>query len=109
MKIYKYIATTKAKDITGNKPSHFLKAKANQGDQESVFVASLWTKEFKNEDGVSKFLSGEMKSEYVDHTDPKKSRKGYVIVEEAELNKLLRQLENKEDEPKSDDDQELEF
>lgn len=90
MKIYKYIATTKAKDAQGNKPTHYLKAKLNQGDKESEFVASLWSKEFKNQDGtVSKFLSGEMKAQYTDHTDPKKSRKGYVIVEEVELNRLL--------------------
>ena len=59
MKIYKYISTTKAKDPSGNKPTHYLKAKVNAGDQTSEFIASLWAKEFTNQDGtVSKFLSG---------------------------------------------------
>lgn len=100
MKIYRIISTTKAKDAQGNKPTHYLKAKENQGDQSSEFVASLWAKEFKNQDGtISKFLSGEMKAQWTDHTDPSKSRKGYVIVEEAELNKLLKETGEPTEEP----------
>jgi len=91
MKIYKYIATIKAKDPQGNKPTHYLKAKENQGDKEGELVASLWAKEWKNLEGqVVKFLSGEMKSQWTDHTDPSKNRTGYVIIEEKELNRLLK-------------------
>jgi len=88
MKIYKTIATLKAKEVVGNRPTHYLVAKENQGDQKGEFVASLWAKEVNG----SKFLSGEMKAQYTDHTNPEKSRKGFVIVEEAELNKLLNDL-----------------
>lgn len=92
MKIYKYILTSKARDVTGQKPTHYLKAFENKGDQIGEFVASLWTKEGKDRDGngTYKFLSGEMKAQWTDHTDTSKSRKGFVIVEEAELNKLIR-------------------
>lgn len=91
MKILRYIATTKAKDPQGNKPTHYLKARENQGDKESEFVASLWAKEFKNQDGtVSKFLSGEMKSSWTDHSDPSKNREGYVIIKESDLNELMK-------------------
>ncbi len=91
MKIYKYISTVKAKDPQGKKPTHYIKAKVNMGDpdNEGEFVASLWAKEYTRDGVTNKFLSGEMKSQYTDHTDPSKSRKGFVIVEEAELNKLL--------------------
>jgi hypothetical protein len=88
MKIYRTIATLKAKEVVGNRPTHFLVAKENQGDQKGEFVASLWAKESNG----SKFLSGEMKAQYTDHTDSSKSRKGFVIVEEAELNKLVNEL-----------------
>lgn len=91
MKTYRYIATTKAKDPQGNKPTHYLKAKEHQGDKESEFVASLWSKEFKSPDGeVSRFLSGEMKAQYTDHTDSSKNREGFVIVKERDLNELLK-------------------
>lgn len=90
MKIYRYISTVKAKDQEGKKPTHYLKATVEKTDKEGELVASFWSKEWKSPEGeVKKFLSGEMKSQWTDHTDPKKSRKGYVIVEEAELNKLL--------------------
>lgn len=90
MIIYKYISTIKAKDPKDKQPTHYLVAKSEQTEKEGVFVASLWSKEYKNKEGsVVKFLSGEMKSEWTDHTDTSKNRKGYVIVEEAELNKLL--------------------
>ena len=90
MKTYRTIATVRAKEIVGNRPTHYLVAKENQGDQKGEFVASLWAKESNG----SKFLSGEMKAQYTDHTDPSKSRKGFVIVEEAELNKLLNELKS---------------
>lgn len=95
MKIYKYISTVKAKDPQGNKPTHYIKAKVNTGDPDSEgeFVASLWTREYTRDGITSKFLSGEMKSQWTDHNDPTKSRKGFVIVEEAELNKLLNAYE----------------
>lgn len=86
MKIYRTIATVKAKEVVGNRPTHYLVAKENQTDQKGEFVASLWAKEVNG----SKFLSGEMKAQFTDHTDPSKSRKGYVIVEEVELDRLLR-------------------
>lgn len=89
IKIYRSISTVKAKDPQGNKPTHYLKAKENSGDPESEFVASLWAKEYTKDGVTSKFLSGEMKAQYTDHSDPTKSRKGFVIVEEVELNKLL--------------------
>lgn len=89
IKIYRSITTVKAKDPQGKQPTHYLKAKVNPGDPESEFVASLWAREVERDGVVSKFLSGEMKAQYTDHTDPTKSRKGFVIVEEAELNKLL--------------------
>jgi len=93
MKIYRYISTIKAKDAEGKKPTHYLVAKEEQTTEKGEFVASLWAKTYKNKDGVEvKFLSGEMKAQWTDHTDPSKSRKGYVIVEEAELNKLLREV-----------------
>lgn len=90
MKIYRYVSTTKAKDASGNKPTHYLKAKENQGDKDGEYVASLWTKEFEKDGEKIKFLSGEMKAQYTDHTDTSKSRKGFVVVEEAELNRLLK-------------------
>lgn len=91
MKIYRHVLTSKAKDPQGNKPTHYLKAFENKGDQTGEFVASLWSKVGKSQDGEAyKFLSGEMKSQYTDHTDHSKDRKGYVIVEEAELNRLLK-------------------
>lgn len=92
MKIYKYLITSKAKNPQGNKPTHYLKASENKNDQTAEFVASLWAKEGKDRDGngTYKFLSGEMKAQYTDHTDPSKSRQGFVIVEEAELNRLLK-------------------
>lgn len=90
MKIYRFISTVRAKDPQGNKPTHYLSARENQGDQNGELVASLWSKTIEK-DGVKKsWLSGEMKGEYKDHTEPTKSRKGYVIVEEAELNELIK-------------------
>lgn len=105
MKIYRYILTSKAKDIQGNKPTHYLKAFEKQSDQTGEFVASLWTKESKNREGngTYKFLSGEMKAQWTDHIDPSKSRKGFVIVEESELNKLLK-LANVSAEPVEDEE-----
>jgi len=92
MKIYKFISTVKAKDPQGNKPTHYLSAKENQGDQNGELVASLWSKSMEK-DGVKKaWLSGEMKAQYTDHTDTSKTRKGYVIVEEEELRQLLKQI-----------------
>jgi len=89
MKIYKFISTVKAKDPQGNKPTHYLSAKENQGDQNGELVASLWSKSMEK-DGVKKaWLSGEMKAQY---TDTSKTRKGYVIVEEEELRQLLKQI-----------------
>lgn len=93
MKIYKSISTVKAKEVVGNRPTHYLVAKENMGDQKGEFVASLWAKESNG----SKFLSGEMKAQYTDHTDASKSRKGFVIVEEAELNKLLNAYKSLQD------------
>jgi len=89
---YKYIATLKAKDPQGNKPTHYLVAKENQGDPKGEFVASLWSKEVNG----SKFLSGEMKAQYTDHTDSSKTREGYVIVKEMDLIKLQRLAEKAE-------------
>jgi len=91
MKIYKYIATVKAKPGTEKSPTHYLKAKENATDKDGEFVASMWAKEWKSPQGeIVKFLSGEMKAQWTDHTDPSKSRKGFVIIEESELNRLLK-------------------
>ena len=92
MQIYRYLVTSKAKDPQGQRPTHYLKAFENKGDQTGEFVASLWAKEGKDRDGngTYKFLSGEMKAQYTDHTDSSKSREGFVIVKEADLNRLLR-------------------
>jgi hypothetical protein len=91
MKIYKYIATVKAKEGKEKMPTHYLKAKENATDKEGEFVASLWAKEWKSPEGqIVKFLSGEMKSQWTDHTDPSKSREGYVIVKERDLNELIK-------------------
>ena len=90
MKIYRFVSTIKAKDPKDKQPTHYLVAKQDQTTEKGEFVASLWAKEYKNKDGESvKFLSGQMKETWTDHTDKSKSRKGYVIVEEDELNKLL--------------------
>jgi len=112
MKIYKYIATTKAKDPQGQRPTHYLKAKENSGDKEGEFVASLWAKEFNNTDGtVSKFLAGEMKSQWTDHNDSSKNREGYVIVKESDLNELMKLLGEQDTDtpttPKTDQDNEF--
>jgi hypothetical protein len=105
IKIYRYIATVKAKDPQGNKPTHYLKAKENQGDKEGEFVASLWTKEFKNQNGeVSRFLSGEMKSQWTDHTDSSKNREGFVIIKERDLNELLKLVKTEKVEEVPEDD-----
>lgn len=91
MKIYRNISTVKAKDAQGKKPTHYLKASVDQNDKAPEFVASLWAKEWKTDEGTTvKFLSGQMKEQWTDHTDPTKSRKGFVIVEEADLNRLLK-------------------
>lgn len=92
MKILRYISTVKAKDVTGNKPTHYLKARENQGDKDGELVASLWAKEYMKDGVPVKFLSGEMKSQWTDHTDPSKSREGFVIVKERDLNELLKLL-----------------
>lgn len=92
MKIYKFISTIKAKDPQGNRPTHYLSAKENQGDKEGELVASLWAKEYMKDGVPVKFLSGEMKSQWTDHTDPSKSREGFVIVKERDLNELLKLL-----------------
>ncbi len=93
MKIYRIISTVKAKDAGDKKPTHYLKAGIDKDDKKPEYVASLWAKEWKSPEGVVvKFLSGQMKDQWTDHTDPSKSRKGYVIVEEAELNKLLKDV-----------------
>jgi len=77
-------------------PTHYIKAKENQGDQEGEFVASLWARTWEK-DGVKKnWLSGEMKSTYTDHTDTSKSREGYVIVKEKDLNELLKLTKQEE-------------
>lgn len=92
MKIYKFISTVKAKDPKDKQPTHYLSAKQNQGDQNGELVASLWSNSMEK-DGVKKaWLSGEMKSQYTDHTDSSKTRKGYVIVEEEELKQLLKKI-----------------
>ena len=102
MKIYRYISTLKAKEPKEKMPTHYLVAKENQGDEKSEFVASLWSKQYEK-DGVKKnFLSGEMKSTYTDHTDSSKSREGYVIVKEKDLNELLK-LAGEQDKAPEDD------
>jgi hypothetical protein len=90
MKIYKYIATVRAKEPKDRMPTHYLSAKENQGDKDGELVASLWAKSGEKNGVKYNFLSGEMKSQWTDHTDPSKSRKGFVIVEEKELNRLLK-------------------
>ena len=92
MKIYKYIATVKARDPKGKMPTHYLSAKENQGDKEGVLVASLWSKEYVKDGATVRFLAGEMKSQYTDHTDPSKSRDGYVVIKESDLNELMKLL-----------------
>ena len=93
MKIYRYISTIKAKESKDKQPSHYLVAKEQQTTEKGEFVAALWAKSYKNKSGEEvRFLSGEMKAQWTDHTDPSKNRKGFVIVEENELNKLLREV-----------------
>jgi hypothetical protein len=92
MKIYRFISTIKAKETTGKQPTHYLVAKPEQTTEKGEFVASLWAKSYKNKDGEEvRFLSGEMKAQWTDHNDQSKSREGFVIVNERELNKLLAQ------------------
>lgn len=91
MKIYKYISTIKAKDPKDKQPTHYLVAKEEQTTEKGEFVASLWAKEYTNKEGeVVRFLSGEMKASWTDHTDPSKSREGFVIIKERDLNELLK-------------------
>lgn len=90
MKIYKYISTVKAKEPKGKSPTHYLAAKENMNDPKGEIVASLWSKEFTKDGQTSRFLSGEMKSQWTDHTDPSKSREGYVIIRERDLNELMK-------------------
>ncbi len=85
IKIYRNISIFKKDNATGSQPTHDVTA-SDEKFENKVTVASLWTK-----DGAKgKFLSGQMKKEY-------KSEKGtypaYVIVQEDELNELIRQSE----------------
>lgn len=90
MKIYRNISTIKAKDPKGKMPTHYLSAKENQGDQNGELVASLWARSGEKNGVKYNFLSGEMKRQWTDHTDPSKSRDGYVIIKEKDLNELLK-------------------
>jgi len=105
MKIYKFIETVKAKAVSGNLPTHYLKAKENQTDKDGELVASLWAKTWENPETKvkSNWLSGQMKNEYKDHTDPSKSREGFVVVKEKELKELI--AENKSLKGEASDDE----
>ena len=112
LKIYKNISTVKAKEVSGSKPTHYLKATTSREDKEGVLVSSLWAKS-GDKDGVRyNFLSGEMSTKYQD-------RQGYVIVNEEDLNNLLTALREykaklgeAEDDPtypKNEDSQDIPF
>ena len=84
IKIYKNISTIRAKEVSGNKPTHYLKAQTSRED-EGVLVASLWAKSGEKDGVKYNFLSGEMSTQYQD-------RPGYVIVNEQDLNGLITAL-----------------
>ena len=105
LKIYKSISTIKAKEATGNKPTHYLKAQINKDDKEGVLVASLWAKSGEKDGVKYNFLSGVMKDKFVDQDGNIPPREGYVIVSESELNGLLtalREMKAKLGEPADD-------
>lgn len=86
MKIYRTISTVKAKDPQGSKPTHYLVAKENRDSQDKEFVASLWAKSGEKDGQKYNFLSGEMSKKF-------ESKKGFVIVDEDELNQVLKLAE----------------
>lgn len=85
IKIYKNISTIKAKEVSGSKPTHYLKAQLSREDKDGVLVASLWAKSGEKDGVKYNFLSGEMSTQYQD-------RPGYVIVSETDLNGLITAL-----------------
>ena len=72
------------KDNKGNEklPVYTLSAKI---DDEYTEIGAGWIKQGTKE----KFISIKLSEAWVNESDPSKSRKGYVIVEEEALNKLL--------------------
>ncbi len=88
IKIYRTISTVKAKEVSGNKPTHYLRAGTSKDDKEGELVASLWSKEYNG----SKFLSGEMKKKWIDQDGNFPPREGYVIVKETDLSNLIQVL-----------------
>ncbi len=86
---YKNFSIFKGKgDNTDPKtPSHNVSMKVGES---YAIVGAMWTKE--NQYG--KFLSGKLQDAWVDHTNNSKTRKGFVIVAEDELNALIKELKS---------------
>lgn len=99
----------KGDNVDPKTPTHMLSAKIGESYSK---IGSVWTKE--NQYG--KFLSCSLQDSWVDHSDSSKTRRAFCIVDEKELDALIK--ENKElkgevDEPEikevADDSSEIPF
>lgn len=89
IKKYKNFSIFKNKQNDNEKaPTHRMSMKNEESD---IFldIGGCWTKTTK---GGDKFLSAKLSDIFVDHTDKLKSRKGYVIVDEQELEKMENEI-----------------
>lgn len=82
LSIFKRKATDKDTEKT---PSHGITIKVGE---EFVDAGACWTKSTKNGD---KYLSCKLSDAYADYTK-NISRKGYILVDEAEYQKLINEL-----------------
>lgn len=89
IKKYKNFSIFKSKPNDNEKaPTHRMSMK-NEGSEIFLDIGACWTKETKAGD---RFLSAKLSDIYVDHTDKIKSRRGYVIVDEQELEKMENEI-----------------
>lgn len=119
IKIYRNISTIQAKEVSGNKPTHYLKATTSREDKEGALVASLWAKTYDQNGETKRFLSGEMKKTFIDQDGNNPPREGFVIASETDLNNLLTSLreykaklgevEDDPTYPKNEDSQDIPF